>query len=114
MVYADIAENRRKSRRLLYSDHFAEKRAIASARETIVMLDSRWIAGLFVLLAVWLVYAFPLVGEESPLRAPVATGASIEMRELDGRIGPEWDDAARQPLILGPYAATPYRQRPAR
>ena len=70
------------------------------------MSSIRWITGLSVLLAVWLACAWPLAAEESPRRAPVATGASIEMRELDGRIGPEWDDAARHPLVLGSYTAT--------
>jgi len=77
-------------------------------------MRSRRIVGLSVLFAAWLVCAVSLEAETNPNRAPVATGAQIKMRELDGRIGPEWDDAARQPLILGPYAATPYRQRPAR
>jgi len=70
------------------------------------MSSIRWITCLSVLLAVWLVCALPLAAEESPRRVPVATGASIEMRELDGHIGPEWDDAARQLLVLGSYTAT--------
>ena len=69
-------------------------------------MRSRRIVGLFVLLAGCLFHAVLLGTEKSSRRAPVASGASIEMRELDSRIGPEWDDAARQPLILEPYAAT--------
>ena len=70
------------------------------------MSSIRWVTGLFVLLAVGPLCALPLAAEENPIRAPVATGASIETRELDGRIGPEWDDAAHQPLVLGSYTAT--------
>ena len=69
-------------------------------------MRSRRIVGLSVLFAAWLVWSVSLEAEVGPLRAPVASGASIEMRDLDGRIGPEWDDAARQPLVLGSYAAT--------
>ena len=70
------------------------------------MSSIRWITGLSVLLAVWLLCAVPLGAEVGHLRAPVATGAQIEMHELDGRIGAEWDDAAQQTLVLGRYAAT--------
>jgi len=69
-------------------------------------MRSRRIVGLSVLFAAWLVCSVSLKTEVGPLRVSVATGASIETRDLDGRIGPEWDDAARQPLVLGSYAAT--------
>ncbi len=70
------------------------------------MSSIRWITSFSILLAISLVSALPLAAEESSLCAPVGAGASIETRDLDGRIGPEWDDAARQPLVLGSYTAT--------
>ncbi len=51
----------------------------------------------------------PLFGAEP--EAEIGGGAPLSMDDLDGIIGPEWDDSSVQTMRLGRYNATIYQKR---